>query len=102
MESLGAGRIRFTSYRKDNTWMLDPEEEVPSDFVKTVSEHLVGLSDSGRLTFYLAPEEEEYISYGVYNTDIDDTEQRFPFICPFSGIIGSVAETGHLFIWRLE
>lgn len=78
MECLGAGRIRFTSYRKDNTYMQDPEDasspygnkhEVPSDFVKTISEHLVELSSSGRLTLYLAPEggseEAECISYGV-------------------------------------
>ncbi|KAG8939187.1 hypothetical protein FRC00_014112 [Tulasnella sp. 408] len=123
MESLGAGRISFTSYRKDNTYMQDPDDpsspygnknEVPSDFVKTVSEHLVELSSSGRLTLYLAPEggreEGECISYGVYGAALDGTEvadglvsdERIPFICPFSGIIGSVAETGHLFIWRLE
>ncbi|KAG9051206.1 hypothetical protein FS837_011322 [Tulasnella sp. UAMH 9824] len=123
MESLGAGRIRFTSYRKDNTYMQDREDasspygnkhEVPSDFVKTISEHLVELSSSGRLTLYLAPEggreEGECISYGVYSATLDGTEatdglvpdQRFPFICPFSAIIGSVAATGHLCIWQLD
>ncbi|KIO34434.1 hypothetical protein M407DRAFT_240702 [Tulasnella calospora MUT 4182] len=122
MESLGAGRIRFTSYQKDNIYMQDPgdvsspygnEHEVPSDFVKTVSGHLVDLSSSGRLTLYLAPEgrheEGECISYGVFNSGLDDTainglvsDQRFPFICPFSGIVGCVAATGYLYIWRLK
>lgn len=122
IENLGLGRIRFTYYRKDNIYMQDPEDalspygnehEIPSDFVETVSEHMVDLSPSGHLTFYLAPEsgreEGECISYGVYDTALDGTatdgrvlDRRFPFICPFSGIVGSVAATGHLFIWRLE
>ncbi|KAG9044412.1 hypothetical protein FS837_008190 [Tulasnella sp. UAMH 9824] len=122
MENLGSGLIKFTSYRKDNMYMQDPEDasspygnehEIASDFVKTVSEHLMDLSSSGRLTYYLAAEggheEGECISYGVYDTAPDGTatdglvaDQRFPFICPFSGIVGSVAATGHLFIWRLE
>ncbi|KAG8916138.1 hypothetical protein FRC01_003357, partial [Tulasnella sp. 417] len=122
MENLGAGRIRFTSYPKDNTYMQDPHDvsspygngiEVLSDCVRTASDHLLDLSFSGRLTLYLTPEGGsevgECISYGVYDTELDDTtadglvsDERFAFICPFSGIVGSVSEAGHLFIWQLE
>ncbi|KAG8910801.1 hypothetical protein FRC01_006122 [Tulasnella sp. 417] len=121
MENLGAGRIKFTSYPKDNTYMQDPhdvsspygnEHEVPSDCVRTASGHLLDLSFSGRLTLYLAPEGGsevgECISYGVYDTNPNDTtadglvsDRRIAFICPFSGIVGSISETGHLFIWQL-
>ncbi|KAG8953043.1 hypothetical protein FRC04_002989 [Tulasnella sp. 424] len=112
MEDLGAGRIWFTAYLKDNTYMkgdiLSPygdEYEVPSDFFKTVSDHLVDLSSSGRLTLYLSPEgggeDTECISDFVCKTRVDD-EQHFPFICPFSGIVGSVSAGGFLSIWRPE
>ncbi|KAG8953040.1 hypothetical protein FRC04_002986 [Tulasnella sp. 424] len=118
MENLGAGRIWFTSYLKDNTYMQDPEDasspygnehEAPSDFFKTISDHLVDLSSSGRLTYYLSPESgsqgTESISYYVQYGDEPGRilgDQHFPFICPFSGIVGSVSVAGDLFVWRLE
>lgn len=114
MGNLGAGHIGFTSYLKDNTYMQDPqdvyspygnEHEVPSDFFKTVSDHLVNLSSSGRLTYYLSPESgsqgTESISYYVYGND-PVGDQHFTFICPFNGIVGSVSGAGNLFLWRLE
>ncbi|KAG8953044.1 hypothetical protein FRC04_002990 [Tulasnella sp. 424] len=114
MEDLGAGRIGFTSYLKDNTYMEGvptgphgDESEVPANFFKTISDHLVDLSSSGRLTLYLSPEgggeETECISYFVDRARVDDIhlDEHSSFICPFSGIVGSVSTGGNLFIWRL-
>ncbi|KAG8915150.1 hypothetical protein FRC01_003767 [Tulasnella sp. 417] len=102
IENLGTGRISFTRYAKDNTYMQDPsdpsdpfgnEMEAPSDFSQTVGGHLVDMSSSGRLTVYFTPDSQENTKTGesmsyLAFTDLDDraSATHFPFICPFSGV----------------
>ncbi|KAG8932973.1 hypothetical protein FRC01_011538 [Tulasnella sp. 417] len=118
VEGLGAGRVSFTRYPKDNTYMENPEDpgdpfgndaEAPKSFIQTVNGHLVDIASSGRLTAYLASSSEdntktgESISYFPF-TDFneDASELHSPFLCPFSGVIGSVSESGEFYIWRMD
>ncbi|KIO23949.1 hypothetical protein M407DRAFT_26649 [Tulasnella calospora MUT 4182] len=118
IDNLGAGRVSFTRYPKDNTYMQNPNDpddpfgsdsEVPKSFVQTVKGHLVDMSSSGRLTAYFASDSEgdtkigESISYVAFtNLNSRDPEPHFPFLCPFSGVAGSVSESGDFYIWEVR
>ncbi|KAG8981677.1 hypothetical protein FRB90_007072 [Tulasnella sp. 427] len=117
IEDPESGRVSFTSYPTDNTYMQDPRDmfspygdvfEVPDEFVKTVSGHLVDLSSSSRLTIYLAPEDDEddgreHVSYRTASGEdirLDQYYSAIPFICPFSGIVGKLRSNGELYLWK--
>ncbi|KAG8915151.1 hypothetical protein FRC01_003768, partial [Tulasnella sp. 417] len=118
IESLGTGRISFTRYPKDNTYMQHPSDpsdpfgnelEAPFDFSQTVNGHLLDMSSSGRVSVYFTSHSaentkaEESMSYQAF-TDFGDraSEIRFPLLCPFSGVVGTVSQGGDFSIWRME
>lgn len=99
IEDGGAGRVSFTRYPKDNTYMQNPEDpedrfgngnEAPKSFIQTVSGHLVEMASSGRLTTYFASDQvgetntEKSVPYFAF-TELGDREPepQFPFLCPF-------------------
>ncbi|KAG8917601.1 hypothetical protein FRC01_002336 [Tulasnella sp. 417] len=118
IESLGTGRISFTRYAKDNKYMQNPsnpsdpfgnELEAPFDFSQTVNGHLLDMSSSGRLSVYFTSHSAENtktgesMSYQAF-TDFSDraSKIRFPLLCPFSGVVGTVSQGGDFCIWRME
>ncbi|KIO19522.1 hypothetical protein M407DRAFT_146902 [Tulasnella calospora MUT 4182] len=118
IETLGTGRISLTKYSKDNTYIQDPSDpnnpvgneiEIPRDFSRTVGGHLVEVSSSGCLTVFLTPDSEENtklgesMSYSAF-TDFGNraSETHLPFICPFSGVIGTLSKSGDFYIWRMS
>ncbi|KAG9046854.1 hypothetical protein FS837_003520 [Tulasnella sp. UAMH 9824] len=118
IENLEAGQVSFTRYSKDNTYMEHPEDpndpfgddtEAPKSFIQTVNGHLVDMSSSGRLTAYFASESEENTKIGesasyfpFTSFDNRDSVTYSPFMCPLSGVVGSVGESGDFYIWRMK
>ncbi|KAG8910799.1 hypothetical protein FRC01_006120, partial [Tulasnella sp. 417] len=113
-----ADHFKFSKYPKDNSYMQDPNDpssplgtyvEVPAYFVKTVSGHLVDLSPSGRLTVYYAMTGDDQLLAGASNTyhafaNFEDraSGKHHPFICPFSGVVGTVTQQCDFYIWRMK
>ncbi|KIO19523.1 hypothetical protein M407DRAFT_246135, partial [Tulasnella calospora MUT 4182] len=84
------------------------EIEAPSDFSQTIGGHLVDMSSSGRLTVYFTPDSQESTKVGesmsyLAFTDFGDraSETHCPFMCPFSGVVGTVSQSGDFYIWRM-
>lgn len=116
--NIGVDQLHFSRYHKNNSYMQDPHSpfsplgtfvEVPSNFVKTVSGHLVDLAPSGRLTVYYAttgddqPLAGESNSYHAFENFEDRTSgTHYPFICPFSGVVGTVTEQCDFYLWRMK
>ncbi|KIO34433.1 hypothetical protein M407DRAFT_218644 [Tulasnella calospora MUT 4182] len=110
--------FKFSRYPKDNSYMQDPNNpfsplgtyvEVPSYFVKTVSGHLVDLAPSGRLTVYYAMTGDDHPLAGESNSyhafaNFEDRASgiHHAFICPFSGVAGTVTEQCDFYIWRMK
>lgn len=115
IESVGHGRISFTRYPKDNTHMQTPDDpedpfgnefEVPSGFIQMVGGHLIEMSSTGHITAYYAVDTKEdttvgeSISYAAFNDFSHRTfDKHFPFMCTFSGIVGTVSSSGDFYIW---
>ncbi|KAG9015904.1 hypothetical protein FRB90_004244 [Tulasnella sp. 427] len=80
----------------------------PVELFTTVREHLMVLSSSGLKTARLmedldhldSAQQERIPSIFPFSSADDEWLSSYPFICPFSGTVGSVGGYGEFFVWR--